>query len=287
MHYTRCRYWSMMALLVLSAAGCNGATAPDLKDDDAPKPRTADGDGDVEADEPKAPAAKGSEDPAVADAGAPPRAGTIDLKNWKLTLPVAGTSSKPKEITQPALDTFSLAPYFTRGGEAELTFQANAGGFTTSNSVYPRSELREMANGGTSEASWSTGSGRHTMEIEEAITHLPEVKPEAVAGQIHDAEDDVVMIRLEGKHLFVEGGGTDLGNLDSSYTLGTRFTVKMLAENDHIKVSYNGQEKVDVARKTSGCYFKAGVYTQSNTSKGDAASAYGEVRMFSLRVTHE
>jgi hypothetical protein len=38
--------------------------------------------------------------------------------------------------------------------------------------------------------------------------------------------------------------------------------------------------------RSESCYFKAGAYTQSNTSKGDAADAYGEVIIRSLQVTH-
>jgi hypothetical protein len=32
--------------------------------------------------------------------------------------------------------------------------------------------------------------------VTEAVTHLPDAKPEAVAAQIHDAHDDVLQIRL-------------------------------------------------------------------------------------------
>jgi hypothetical protein len=215
----------------------------------------------------------------------------LDLENWKLTLPIPKDgSSKPLEITQPDLATYSLDPYFhlTEANDG-VVFRAHAGGATTSNSGYPRSELREMMNKGADQASWSTMSGKHTMVIKQAITHLPETKPHAVAGQIHDAADDVVMIRLEGKSLFVEGGGKDLGSLDAAYQLGTPFTIRIEAENGHIRITYNqaAEPQVDVARDKSGCYFKAGVYTQSNTSKGDAPEAYGEVEIYELSVIHE
>jgi hypothetical protein len=45
--------------------------------------------------------------------------------------------------------------------------------------------------------------------------------------------------------------------------------------------------KVNVSREASGCYFKASAYTQSNTSKGDEPTAYGEVIIYDLSVTHE
>ena len=212
----------------------------------------------------------------------------LDLSNWKLELPVdtphAGT---PDEIKQPELSTFSLSPYFQTilSGKGVL-FQANAGGATTANSKYPRSELREMKAGGSQKASWSNNSGTHTMTIRQAITHLPAVKPHVVAGQVHDASDDIVMIRLERNKLFVESDGNSIGMLDANYVLGTVFTVKIEAANGRILVSYNGQQKVDFAKSGSGYYFKAGVYTQSNVSKGDSPSAYGEVIIYDLQVLH-
>jgi len=48
--------------------------------------------------------------------------------------------------------------------------------------------------------------------------------------------------------------------------------------NDILKVSYN--------KSGSGYYFKAGCYTQTNISKGDSASSYGEVTIYNLQVSH-
>jgi poly(beta-D-mannuronate) lyase len=45
--------------------------------------------------------------------------------------------------------------------------------------------------------------------------------------------------------------------------------------------------KVSVPREATGCYFKAGAYTQSNPSRGDAPTAYGEVVIYALSVTHQ
>lgn len=210
----------------------------------------------------------------------------LDLSIWKLTLPI-GPPEMPSEITQPELATYEIDPWFLLVADG-VQFRANAGGVTTSGSSYPRSELREMEPGGTVRASWSTSAGRHEMRIDQSITHLPEVKPHVVAGQIHDASDDVVMIRLEGTHLFVEGGGEDLGTLDADYTLGERFVVRIVAEGGHIRVDHgdDGTFEVDVERAAIGCYFKAGVYTQSNVSRGDDADAYGEVILHALEVTH-
>ena len=216
-------------------------------------------------------------------------ADVLDLANWKLTLPV-GQGSSPIEVTQPELRRFSQSPYFVLNGARDgVVFHAHAGGVTTSNSGYPRSELREMTNRGADNAAWSTTSGVHTMTVTQAITHLPVAKPHVVAGQIHDASDDLVMIRLEGTHLFVEGGGDELGDLDASYQLGARFTIRVRAAGGMVSIYYQDltAPKVTVAREATGCYFKAGAYTQSNPSRGDEPTAYGEVAIYALSVTHE
>jgi poly(beta-D-mannuronate) lyase len=69
--------------------------------------------------------------------------------------------------------------------------------------------------------------------------------------------------------------------------LGTIFTVKFIARNGGVECYYNGQYIYTYSVSTSGCYFKAGCYTQSNTSKGDAPTAYGEVAIYGLTITHQ
>ncbi len=215
-------------------------------------------------------------------------AGVLNLTNWKLTLPVdTAHAGNPDEINQPELSTFQDAYFCVNSTQNGVVFTAPCGGATTSGSSYPRSELREMANNGQTEASWSTSSGTSAMEITEAITHLPVVKPQIVAGQIHGPSDDVTVFRLEGQHLFIDLNGTAGPTLTSSYNLGDVFTVKFVAHNGGVDYYYNGQYIWTYAIKATGCYFKAGAYTQSNTSKGDAATAYGQVVVYGLTVTHQ
>jgi hypothetical protein len=221
--------------------------------------------------------------------GVASHASVLDLGNWKLTLPI-GEPEHPREIKPPALASFEMLPYFhVDSASHAVVFRAPAGGVTTSGSNYPRCELREMTNAGADKAAWSTNSGSHSMTIRQAITHLPLVKPHLAAGQIHDGDSDVVMIRLERSHLFVEGDGQHLGDLTSSYQLGTPFTVRITASAGIIKVYYNDLHtpKVELPSRASGCYFKAGAYTLSNPERGDDAAAYGEVAIYELEVTHE
>lgn len=213
----------------------------------------------------------------------------VNLTNWKLTLPIPRSgSAKAQEILQPQLASYTIAPYFIVNSTGDgVVFQANAGGATTSGSGYPRSELREMTGGGTQEAAWSPMSGTSTMTVRAAVTHLTTVKPQVTVAQIHDSGDDVLVIRLDGPHhLYAEHNGTNYGDLDNNYQLGTPFTAQMSASGGHIRISYHGVQKVDVPANGSGYYFKAGCYTQSNTDKGDAPSAYAQVVIYRLDVTH-
>lgn len=214
----------------------------------------------------------------------------LDLANWKETLPI-GSSGSPTEIKQTLLATYAHDIYFRANAECSgVIFKAPVNGVTTSGSGYPRSELREMANNGTTNASWSTTSGVHTMIIDQAITAVPKAKRHVVAGQIHDSSDDVIVIRLEYPKLFIDINGKTGPTLDANYTLGKRFVVKFVASGGQIKVYYNGSAtpSYTLSKSGSGNYFKAGAYTQSNCSKETVcdSSNYGEVAIYNLLVQH-
>ncbi|MBI2850823.1 MAG: polysaccharide lyase family 7 protein [Chloroflexi bacterium] len=213
----------------------------------------------------------------------------LNLANWKLQLPI-GTQGSVREIKQPALDTYSIDPYFLVNSSGNgVQFRAPVNGVTTSGSKYPRSELREM--NGTSKASWSTTSGVHTMYIDQAVTAVPKTKRHIVVGQIHDSVDDVIVIRLEYPNLFIDINGSAGPTLDSNYTLGKRFNVKFVAANGQIEIYYNGSSTpaYTLSRNGPGNYFKAGAYTQANTSTetDDTSNNYGEVYIYGLWVTHQ
>ncbi len=225
----------------------------------------------------------------------------LDLANWKLQLPT-GNPGRVDEVRD--LTNFEAPPYFGLNAEGDgVVFAAPVNGVTTSGSQFPRSELREM--NGQSRAAWSTSSGMHTMVIDEAITHLPAVRSEIIAGQIHDATTYVLGIRIKKNsdgilHLIVQtsrnhvppGVSTTLGELNGNYVLGTRFIVSISVLGDHFQVSYddglNPPMTVDWDHGTTSAYFKAGAYTQSNLDvPGEDPNDYGEVVVYGLSVVHE
>lgn len=218
----------------------------------------------------------------------------LNLANWHLTIPEdTAHAGDPDQIDQPELDTYIHADFFHFNAQKDgVVFRAFADGDTTENSGYPRSELRERTNNGSKLASWSSSSGKHTMFIDQAVTHLPVAKPHIVVGQIHDADDDVIVIRLEGSKLFIDLNGDDGPTLTSSYALGTRFNIKMEVQNNAVNVYYNGSLKHTYPKSFSGAYFKAGAYVQSSCQgskkvSGEACSAYGEAVIYDVWVQHQ
>jgi poly(beta-D-mannuronate) lyase len=222
---------------------------------------------------------------------AEPPAKVVDLSAWMLTLPVArDRAGTPDEIKQPQLKSF-IDPdfFFVNDDGTGIVFRAPCGGTTTKNSKFPRSELREMQQFKDEpiRAAWDTDSpGVHTLSLQLAVTRTPPVKKHVTCAQIHDAEDDLMMIRLEGKKLFVERNELEDVMLDRDYQLGDVVDVKIEAGQGRVKVFYKGQQKMDWKVARRGCYFKTGCYTQSNLTKGDAADSYGEVVIYKLAIDH-
>jgi len=219
----------------------------------------------------------------------------LDLSCWKLTLPVdTDRPGRPDEIAQPQLKSFVDTKYFFANNAGDgVVFRAPCGGATTKGSKYPRCELREMnrptdtASTAGTKAAWATDDGKtHTMTMKVAITKTPSVKKHVVCAQIHDADDDVMMVRLEGSKLFVERNKTGDIMLDRKYKPGTPFDLKIQVADGHIKVWHNGDLKMNWKLSAKRCYFKAGCYTQSNPDKGDDANALGEVVIYKLNVDH-
>ena len=214
----------------------------------------------------------------------------LDLSCWMLTMPIdTPYEGTPDEIEHPEFARFSDSRYFfvNESGDG-VVFRAPCGGVSTKGSKFPRCELREMTKAGTKRAAWSNDDKQsHTLNVKLAITKTPPVKNHLVCAQIHNADDDVMMIRLEGTKLFIERN--DVGDimLDRKYVAGTRVELKIESASGHVKVWYNGEQKMDWKTSEAGCYFKAGCYTQSNLSKGDAAESYGEVVIYELKVDHQ
>jgi poly(beta-D-mannuronate) lyase len=221
----------------------------------------------------------------------------FDLSNWKLTLPIDTKEfdGDPDEIEQPDLDNYSDEYFYYDEKKQAMVFKAIVKGGRTDNTNYTRSELREEAENGD----WNTTEGIHSLEIEQAVTHLPINKPHVVVGQIHDKNDDVYVIRLEGKYLYANAEN-DEGDvvLTENYELGTKFKIKFEVQNDETKIYYNDELKNTLKQKYTDSYFKAGAYVQASCTytssdvfaKEDCSDKskipFAQVEIYNLKTCH-
>ncbi|MEU4447703.1 polysaccharide lyase family 7 protein [Actinosynnema sp. NPDC050801] len=217
----------------------------------------------------------------------------LDLTNWKITLPVddpAKPGPQPLDVKQPALDDYSIDPWFVVDKRCKgVLFRSAVNGVTTANSKNPRSELREMTEDGATEFRWSPVSGTHTLVIDQAITHLPNDRPHVVAGQIHDGGDDVSVFRLEGTRLYLtRGDDTHHKLITDDYRLGTRFQAKFVVTGGAARAYYNGVFQDEIPVPADGAYFKTGAYTQANCGNSAPCdeSNYGQVIVYRVHVRH-
>lgn len=237
----------------------------------------------------------------------------IASRAWYITLPskINATPDTVKVGGSPDLMTYTDEWFRLNESKDGVVFKARTDGAHTANSSNPRSELREMSSDGKTEAAWSSTSGTHSMEIEQAVNVLPiGSKPVVVVGQIHDANDDVSVFRLEGAgsteaatsgnrsigSLWITDGDSPHGHLlTNSYRLGTKFRVGFNVAGGKITYSYNGQPVAGYSQSKSfsGAYFKAGSYNQSGgnctklSSGPDAGKCdYAEVTIYTVQLCH-
>ena len=231
----------------------------------------------------------------------------IAARGWYITLPtkIRTTPDTVQVGGSPDLMTYADESFRLNETKDGAIFKARTDGAHTANSPNPRSELREMSSDGKTQAAWSSTSGAHSMEIEQAVNVLPiGSKPVVVVGQIHDANDDVSVFRLEGNtsgdramgSLWITDGDSTHGYLlTNTYRLGTKFRVGFAVSGGKITYTYNGQPVVGYAQSKSfsGAYFKAGSYNQSGgnctilSSGPDAGKCdYAEVTIYTVQVCH-
>ncbi|MGI8815171.1 MAG: polysaccharide lyase family 7 protein [Pseudonocardia sp.] len=240
----------------------------------------------------ESPSVAPAERTAPAPAGCELPAQVLDLTNWKVTLPLPmpDNATGPLEIAQPQLASYARPPYFRTTPTCDaVVFQAPVNGVHTSGSRYPRSELREMTDAGANKASWSSGAGEHRMTVTEAFTHLPVGKPELIGAQIHDANDDVTVFRLEGNNLWITDDNDPHHKLITDhYVLGTKFDATYEVSGGTIRAYYNGVLQTTISNRFRDAYFKAGAYTQSNctTAARCASDNYGETTIYQVTVFH-
>jgi hypothetical protein len=210
------------------------------------------------------------------------------LSKWKITLPITFTNdpNKAGEVKQPSLQTYSHPDYFHLGANGtSIIFKAIAGGARTSTgTAYPRSELREMAGTGTTNAAWNCTGTSNGMSIHQALlTTTPTDAPNATIAQIHDASNDNLMVKYFGPATGANGT-TDTGviearfnndtqtvQLDPAYKLGDEMTIDVTTTPSGVRVQYENlrtgvtadTSTIAMSGVSGSCFYKAGLYIQT------------------------
>ncbi len=190
-------------------------------------------------------------------------------------------------------------PYFmlNAAGTAVQFLVYMDGAKTSANTNYPRSELRELGHDGVTKAAWVASSGSHVMEYSFRVNHVQPKKPWVTVGQIHDASQDNLGIKIKGStvgslSIIASINGTDNATpVLSSYTIGQAVKIKIAVINGSLTIYANDTLKITSSALSSqgaGHYFKLGSYAQSSTTYGgfDAATEYSSVDIWGLTVTH-
>lgn len=216
--------------------------------------------------------------------GGPHPSDVLDLRSWTVMLPTGGQGD-PDNLY--LIGQSIPGVFFVRDGG--VVCRAPADGVHSPNSKYPRTELRQMANDDWTKAAWPSLAG-HSLEAELAIDTRGLAARRRINGlQIHDGGDDVCQImchETDGLGL-MHSDGNAWESIDPNYVDGTRFTCKITAEGDRIQVDYNGARVVDIPKKGSGWYWKAGCYLQTGgaSEHHEPAGATGEVVIWRLVTT--
>jgi hypothetical protein len=209
----------------------------------------------------------------------------FNMTKWKVTLPVAEKSGKRKGKAKEVSFEESLG---SRAAECSkwikiekgkgLVMRAPCKGTSTVNSKYPRTELREMTKD-YKRASWET-KDEHVLEWVGKISKRPAVKKEVVFGQIHDANDDVMEIKVdELNRLIVFHDSTNYGVLVDEYngqyvhlrieTYENKILVHCFQDPALKVFRYEKTVIVPTVGNITGCYFKLGCYQQGKEGSAE------------------
>jgi len=225
-------------------------------------------------------------------AGSPAELLALGAGGGKWNLGV-GYPSGHVDISPEQLENgWNEAPYFyVNEAGTHVHFQVPMnGGKTSSNTKYPRCELREYI--GSSKAAWNGGSsgGTHVMSYRAKVLHMEDGKPEVVIGQIHDGSDDTLQIRCEGTTWRASINGTKHSTSLGTFSWGTEVAVEIRVASGTLTIKINGTTKITTnPGYGSGNYFKLGMYSQqANTSEtgGNPSNGYASCEVRDLVVSH-
>jgi hypothetical protein len=210
----------------------------------------------------------------------------FNLSIWTLQTPVASGSSVV-QIKPADLMAGYTSQWLSTAEDGAMSFWCPVTGATTSsNTHYPRSELRET---------WPDGdwplAGHHRLDAVCRVMQVPD-NGRIIIGQIHGHVDGSEIIKLywdNGKlSAAVEPNrSSETGLALGSAKIGDTIAYSLEMQDGKLKVAADGKsvayDYTASTWKTDTYYFKAGAYVQDDTGP---SSVGGRVRFYSLTVEH-
>jgi hypothetical protein len=208
-----------------------------------------------------------------------------------------GSPGSPTTIPSARLvgpNGFHDAYFFTDSTDGAMTFWDPENGVTTANSNYPRSELREMTDGGAA-ANWAI-SGTHRLSATVRATVVPD---HVAVGQIHLGTGTPASTKpLLELFYYTTGsivlaieqspaGGNEVTNTVGNVPLGMRWSYTIELSGHTISLTIDGGAaqtfQMSPTFDQEGMYFKAGDYDQSS---GSDANVGAKVQFYALSLFH-
>ncbi len=189
----------------------------------------------------------------------------IDLSNWKITLPVdQNNDNSPDEYGPSQLKDFgyrnvsALKPFlYDDFTDSSLVFYTYPGGATTTNSSYPRTELREQMTPGSNSNNWTLAQGG-TME---GVLKIDDISKDNSTSSYENSR--VIVMQIHG---IVSPGDVTKYNLSSNHAPPL---LKMTWVDGHL-IAYKKSLKDE---STSG----AALYDESSATWTDIKHDFGAI----------
>jgi hypothetical protein len=220
-----------------------------------------------------------------------PPGANFDLSHWKLQLPDATAT----EISAAQLTAGFTNSFFYSDSDGTMVFSCPVTGGTTSGSIFPRCELREMLDPDDETVNW-TGYGTHILEGQCKVTQIPSTRRTFIA-QIHgfnETADPLLKLRYDNRVVEALVRETVTATNDTCFPLATvdlgdviAYQIKMT--DGFLSVTVNGTSQsvnmfqLDPAWTNRTFYFKAGNYCQDNAGTPDEGAV---VSFYQLNVNH-
>lgn len=217
--------------------------------------------------------------------------GNFDLSKWDLQLPTGSktfTTILSSQLKGPY--GYQDIYFYTDKTDGAMTFMDPTTGVTSSGSVHPRTELREVTDG------WSA-SGSNILSVTEKVTQVP---GHTTIGQIFQAapapskpmlelmyySDGTIQALLESNN---QGGSSTLHTV-GKVPLGTTFSYSLSLTGTTITITIDGKPitmTVPSSFEGEHFYFKAGNYDQTAKSGAPGTIPGTLVKIYSLNITHK